>query len=98
MMLERAMLRLKIPPLFIELICSLFKSRKNCIITPDGLSDSYDVLVGIDQGEVISPLLWVIYYDPLFCRLKNLQQKYSVSVNRLVSIDLLQYEQLKVKC
>ncbi|CAB4431131.1 unnamed protein product [Rhizophagus irregularis] len=29
------------------------------------------VRIGIDQGEVISPLLWVIYIDPLLTVLKN---------------------------
>ncbi len=54
--------------------------------------------VGIDQREVISPLLWTIYYDPLFCRIINIQQKYVISLRRLTSIDLLQYKQLKVNC
>jgi hypothetical protein len=31
------------------------------------------VLQGIDQGEVISPLLWNIYYDPMFHRINQLQ-------------------------
>jgi hypothetical protein len=26
---------------------------------------------GIDQGEIISPLLWIIYYNPLFERIKT---------------------------
>jgi len=26
---------------------------------------------GIDQGEIISPLLWIIYYNPLFCKIEN---------------------------
>jgi hypothetical protein len=25
----------------------------------------------IDQGEIISPLLWIIYYDPMFSRINN---------------------------
>ncbi|KAG9291556.1 hypothetical protein G9A89_021975 [Geosiphon pyriformis] len=32
-----------------------------------GLSDGYKVLDGLDQGEVFSPLLWRIFYDPLLC-------------------------------
>ena len=39
--------------------------HSNQIFTPFGLTDKYDVLVGIDQREVICPLLWYIYYDPL---------------------------------
>ncbi len=92
------MLRLKIPSTFINLILSFFTRHTNAIITSSSITTPYDMKVGIDQGEVISPLLWTIYYDPLFCHIKNLQQKYLVSVNRLVSIDPLQYEQLKVEC
>ena len=56
-MLEKAMLRLKLPQNFIEIIKNLFTNRKNRIFTAHGLTDPYDVLIGIDQGEVISPLL-----------------------------------------
>ena len=97
-LLRTCMLRLKIPSTFIDLILSFFTRRTNAIITSSLITIPYDIKVGIDQDEVISPLLWTIYYDPLFYRIKNLQQKYSVSVNRLISIDPLQYEQLKVEC
>src|SRR6266536_2062996 len=36
-----------------------------------GTTDQYRVKIGIDQGEVISPLLWVIYLDPLLTELHN---------------------------
>src|SRR6266511_908311 len=64
-MLQHALKRLKLPPLFIRFITNLFLSRKNRVFTEHGLTDKYDLLVGIDQGEVICPLLWCIYYDPL---------------------------------
>ncbi len=47
----------------------------NQIFTPFGLTDKYDMLVNIDQVEVICPLLWCIYYDPL---LSYIQQKLSL--------------------
>src|SRR5436853_5577935 len=74
-MLEKAMLRLKLPQNFIEIIKNLFTNRKNRIFTSHGLTDPYDVLIGIDQGEVISPLLWTIYYDPLLC---EIQQQHNI--------------------
>src|SRR6266540_5445364 len=92
------MLRLKIPSTFIDLILSFFTRHSNAIITSSLITTLYDMKVGIDQDEVIFPLLWTIYYDLLFCCIKDLQQKYSVLVNRLVFIDPLQYEQLKVEC
>src|SRR5207237_370366 len=34
-------------------------------------TQSYKTHIGIDQGEVISPLLWVIYIDPLLTMLNS---------------------------
>jgi len=56
-MLQKAMLRLKIPSHFITFITNLFTNRTNQIFTYHGTTDPYNVLVGIDQGEVIYPLL-----------------------------------------
>ncbi|PKB94918.1 hypothetical protein RhiirA5_437767 [Rhizophagus irregularis] len=46
-------------------------NRSNHIFTTHGTTPFYHVRIGIDQGEVISPLLWVIYIDPLLIVLKN---------------------------
>ena len=56
-MLKLAMERLKIPSGFINLTLELFTNRYNSIITAYGSSDYYKMHIGIDQGEVISPLL-----------------------------------------
>jgi len=61
----------------------------NAIITSHSITTPYQMKVGIDQGEVISPLLWTIYYNPLFCRIKNLQQMYVISLHHLKCIDPL---------
>src|SRR2546423_9021138 len=70
-MLELAMQRLRIPQGFIKLTLNLFNNRSNRVITANGLLDPYKVKIGIDQGEVISPLLWVIYIDSLLVTLNN---------------------------
>ena len=64
-MLKLAMARLHLPPLFISLIAELFTGRYNSIITAYGSTSFYKTLVGIDQEDVLSPLLWTIYIDPL---------------------------------
>ena len=69
-MLKKAMQRLKIPSSFNNLIINLFTQRKNRVFTAVGTTSPYDVLIGIDQGEVISPLLWCIYYDMLLCEVE----------------------------
>ncbi|CAB5321481.1 unnamed protein product [Rhizophagus irregularis] len=77
--LKKAMDRIKIPNDFSSLILELFKDRKNQVITAYGKTTPYDVLTGIDQGEVISLLLWCIYYDPLLAEIDKQQLGYNIS-------------------
>src|SRR5436309_9773519 len=56
---------IKIPSGFIRLVTNLFTNRYNSVITSYGQSILYKTEIGIDQGESLSPLLWVIYIDPL---------------------------------
>jgi ribonuclease HI len=39
------------------------------------------MLTGIDQGEVMSPLLWCIYYDPLLCEINKQELGYNLVHN-----------------
>src|ERR1043165_8652096 len=96
-MLKLALKRLKLPDDFITVICNLFTNRKNSIITPNGLTSPYDVLIGIDQGEIISPLLWIIYYDPLFCRLKKLPNKYKVTFEQIHNVNPIEKTLISVE-
>lgn len=66
LLLEQALLRICIPSSVINFIINLFTNRSNQVIFSDWIGDPYDVEIGIDQGESICPLLWVIYYDPMF--------------------------------
>ncbi|CAB4418121.1 unnamed protein product [Rhizophagus irregularis] len=70
-MLENAMRRINLPEIIIKILTGLFTNRTNQVFTPFGLTDSFDMLTGIDQGEIISPLLWIIYYDPLLAKIRN---------------------------
>src|SRR6185437_499530 len=77
-----ALRRIKIPEIVITLLINLFQNRKTKIITAYGLSDILTAADGIDQGEVISPLLWRIFYDPLLCRIaEDASLGYTMSVN-----------------
>ncbi|GES90563.1 RNA-directed DNA polymerase from mobile element jockey-like [Rhizophagus clarus] len=82
-MLEKAIERIKIPSNFIKIISNLFKNRQNQVITAYELTNSYDVLIGIDQGEVISPLLWCIYYDPLLCEIEQRKLGYTLEAPKI---------------
>jgi hypothetical protein len=77
--LKKAIDRIKIPNDFSSLILELFKDRKNEVITSYGKTAPYDVLTGIDQGEVISPVLWCIYYDLLLAEIDKQNLGYTIS-------------------
>ncbi|GBB91748.1 hypothetical protein RclHR1_01910032 [Rhizophagus clarus] len=70
-MLKFALECIRLPASAITLILSLFMNHSNQIFTAYGEASSYRVRIGIDQGDVISLLLWVIYIDPLLTVLKN---------------------------
>ncbi|GBC15254.2 ribonuclease H-like domain-containing protein [Rhizophagus irregularis DAOM 181602=DAOM 197198] len=71
---------------FDSFILSLFMKRTNHVFTAHGSTPAYRVRIGIDQGEVISPLLWVIYIDPLLTVLKNeMMDPYVLSTPSLIN-------------
>ena len=83
--LDRALNRIKIPKIIIKFIINLFTNRKNQVITEYGLTDPYDVLIGIDQGEVISLLIWIIYLDPLLTKIRKEKIGYTLKCRKLTS-------------
>ena len=54
-MLEHAIRRIKIPDIIVKLLCNLFSNSKKKVIGHYGIAEPYTSIIGIDQGEVISP-------------------------------------------
>src|ERR1043166_3385150 len=80
--LRHALTRIHLPQLAIDFIINLFQHRKMKVITTYGLSDELQAMDGINQGEVISTLIWRIFYDPLLCRIMDDPTLgYNISVN-----------------
>src|SRR4051794_29611771 len=77
-MLKLAIKRIKIPKIMISLIINLFTNSKKSIIKDKGITEQYFSIIGIDQGEVINPLLWTIYYDPLLTEINSLKMGYEI--------------------
>ena len=70
-LLKLALQRIKIPVLGQSFIIDLFDKRQTRIITVLGLTEVITAGDGIEQGEVISPLIWRIFYDPLLTKVKK---------------------------
>src|SRR6266542_4302308 len=69
--LEKALRRIRCPERFITFIINLFSKRSLSIITHYSPTPPFEAGDGIDQGEVMSPLLWRIFYDPLLTRVQH---------------------------
>ena len=95
-MLCLAIDRLKISSHFINLTLELFTNQSNTVITAYGPSAPYKVNIGIDQEEVIFPLLWLIYINPLLTTLNNVNPApYQIALNPTVpAISIYFYSQL----
>src|SRR6185369_5544961 len=70
--LNRALTRIKLSRNIKKIILNLLSNRSLKISTSQGLTNPLSVFNGLDQGEVLSPLLWTIFYDPLITKLQNL--------------------------
>jgi len=80
-MLKKALTRIKLPSTIINLLIHILSNRSNQVITNLGYTNSYPVEDGIDQGETISPILWVIYYDPLIRRISTEYPGFSQTIS-----------------
>src|SRR5260363_5517 len=63
--LDLALTRLKIPKKHRSFIINLFYKRESRVITAVGCMESFTIEDDIEKGELISPLVWRIFYDPL---------------------------------
>ena len=94
--LELALKRLKIPQITVTFILNLFENRQSKIITDLGTTDCFEISDGIEQGEVISPLVWRIFYDPLLSRIQeDPELGYTVSQQITYNFSSDQYKKMK---
>ena len=52
-----------IPPNLLKAIDLLYQDTKATVLTPDGKTDSFDIVAGILQGDTLAPYLFVIALD-----------------------------------
>src|SRR5579859_4030040 len=94
--LSKALERIKIPKLFIRLIKNAFNGRTNRVITDYGLTEEYKMCNGIDQGKIISPILWVIYYNPLFEKIEEIGNLgYELKFDENINVSPTRNEKIK---
>jgi hypothetical protein len=77
--IRQSLYRIKAPEVLVNFIIEIFDGRRVQVLTKYGVTNSFQAEDGIDQGEVISPLIWRIIYDPLLVRLQMLKRGYEIS-------------------
>ncbi|GBB90362.1 hypothetical protein RclHR1_01730010 [Rhizophagus clarus] len=84
-LLRLALLSIKLPHRITSILCDLFINCTNQVILPNNnLTSPFSMKQGIHQGEIISPLLWILYYNPLFLYINQQSDLYfNCSFNRI---------------
>jgi len=85
-------------PSIINILTNLLEDRQNTVITNLGLTSSYQVQNGIDQGETITPLLWRIYYDPLISYIYSNSPGYTIETTWITNLKNNTTDKAKAKC
>ena len=78
--LRKAFERLRFSTKLTDFIIHLYERRRFSIITEYGNTEFFEAGDGIDQGEVLSPLVWRIFYDPLLCKVQDAKLGYKMQI------------------
>ncbi|RHZ78707.1 hypothetical protein Glove_157g58 [Diversispora epigaea] len=92
-----ALRHIKIPKRFISLIEKLLRNRENQVLTSHGNMLVYNVEDGIDQGDIISPLFWQIFYNPLVHRIAESKLGYTMKEKWISNLHLQSKRRLSVQ-
>jgi hypothetical protein len=95
---KHALSHLSLPLSTINILSDLLTDHHNQVITNLGLTSSYSVHNGIDQGETITPLLWRIYYDPLISYIYSNTPGYKLQSSWTTNLKLQTSNLLQKKC
>ena len=99
-MLELALERIKLPQATKNFILQLYYKREMEVITSVGNTEPFVAKDGIDQGEVISPLVWRIFYDPLLVAIQEQRKaghRMVVEWPKDIRSNMIQQESLKIE-
>ena len=79
--LEKILERIKILASIKKFLLNLFNLRRIKVIMSFGLIQEFIAEDSLNQGEVVSLLLWHIFYDPLLCKIqKKRKLRYEISI------------------
>lgn len=79
-LMKNDLCKLKRPEILIDIILNLVGNRTTTVQTFYGPTHKIKLQRSIDQGDCISPLLWILFYKPLLERIKKEIKGYLIEV------------------
>ena len=73
--MEQILLAYSLPKETIAAIMTLYKNTKVKVHASDGDTDSFDIVVGVLQGDMLAPYLFIICLDYVFQKLIDLMKE-----------------------
>ena len=52
-----------VPPNLLRAIEAMYEGTRAKVVTPDGISEEFEILAGVQQGDTIAPFLFIIALD-----------------------------------
>ena len=52
-----------VPPNLLRATEAMYKGTRAKVVTPDGISEEFDILEGVQQGDTLTPFLFIIALD-----------------------------------
>ena len=65
-----ALRKLGVDEWIVRLVQGMFSNAKSCVRVGEGYSEEFEVKVGVLQGSVLSPLLFIIVLEALSCEFR----------------------------
>ena len=70
-LIAKGLERLSVPKQFRNIVSDLYQNATTSFRAVDGETEEIQILRGVKQGDPLSPILFNICMDPLFCRLER---------------------------
>lgn len=64
---KKILLAYGIPSKAVSAVMVLYKKIKSLVRSPDGDTDLFDIEVGVLQGDILAPFLFIITFDYQLC-------------------------------
>ena len=77
--IKKLLTQYKFHPDFIKLICNIYENNTCGFNTPYGLTDAVPITHGVRQGCPLSPVLFVLFLDPMLLWLEDKRFGYPVN-------------------